>query len=355
MKIKVLYFEPEDWVAFRSNTRFELGSVAKLSFPTIETFLGAVRTAILRKNKVDINRYGIPEKWKKIIGDSNSTGKIKMIGPFIYQKESNKIYHYFPAPLNLIKYRNGENDELRILKPHKYFKYRYLDKELCVPWSMERVSNNSEIKFVEKEFLEEFRKGRVLNNFREGSNIYSIETKIGVALEQSCKKTREGMLYSINIYRFKENSGFFCFINDELANLIDGINEIFLGMKQRCVKVTIGEIETSLFEDNIVGRKALCFLTPAILKGGFIPKDGKVKNTKIVSAIIGKKIVISGWNFEKSHPKPIYHAVPPGSIFYLEGSPGFDSSPFNESISDELADFGYGSFFTMNWDYIKEV
>ncbi|OAA26689.1 hypothetical protein AT15_06330 [Kosmotoga arenicorallina S304] len=375
MKYNVVYFEPEEWVAFRENTGFEIGTSARLSQPKVETFLGAVRTAFLRKSGTDPEN--IPEEIASKIGNSFSSGLFKMVGPFIYSEDR----HYLPAPANLYELTDEEESEsksnkkkeYKLMVPNKELSHNYDGFDLNLPWIpySKKVAKQPEGELIEIKSLEALQKGKLdelnlarfadhiaaiethdeLNLARFADHIAAIETHVGIALEKNAKKTEEGMLYSINTYRFKENSGFYFFIDNKTKEIIKEIDEVFLGMKQRVAKLRFGEIETNLFEFKSNNKSAVCLITPAIFNNGFMPSDGMMKSTKITSAIVKRKIPISGWDLAKNEPKPIYHAVPPGSVYFLDGS--IDNDLFTNSISDMLDDFGYGRYFTINWDFFR--
>jgi CRISPR-associated protein Cmr3 len=360
MTYDVIYFEPEDWLAFRDNRAFEVGGTGNISLPKIETFVGALKTAILRKNGIDPTKE-IPREYKEIIGDSQTAGKIEIFGPFLFKEDK----HYFPIPLGLFEEKidtEGENkednDETKkkygFMQPHKSLRKEYMGYELNLPWIpfMKDGIEQPEEQLIELKHLENLKTGNLENiQLTKTEELFKVETKVGIKLEKNQKKAEEGKLYSIKTFRFIEGAGFFCFASPETIQLLQGINEIFLGMKQRSVRIRFGKIQTTLFDRLQDGKAALVLLTPSIFKSGFIPKSKRLLDTEIVSAIIGRKQAISGWDISNNQPKPIYHAVPAGSVYFLDGNP--QENPFNSKVSDEFSDFGYGKYFVMNWDYIR--
>ena len=355
MKYHVVYFEPEEWVAFRENTVFETGDSARLSHPKVETFLGAVRTAFLKEKGIDPK--DIPEEIVSVIGDSSSTGILRMIGPFFYS--GNK--HYLPIPANLYELKE-ETEEAKtdtkktheLMIPNKKLKYNYNGFDLHLPWIpySEKVAEQPEAELIEIKSLEALQMGNLDElNLIKFTDIASTETHVGIALENGKKGVQDEMLYSVNTYRFKENSGFFFFINEETKKLLDELDEVFLGMKQRVAKLHFGIMETNLFEFVPTNKSAICLITPSIFDNGFMPSNGIIKDSKVVSAIVKRKMPISGWDLAKNQPKPIYHVVPAGSVYFLDEP--IDNDLFNNSISNLFDDFGYGRYFTINWDFLR--
>ena len=350
MKLKIVYIQPEEWVSFRSNSMFTIGGDGKLTVPKIETFYGAFKTAVLKQNKINPLKDGIPEEFKSIIGDSDIAGDLNIWGPFFFKNENGSKKHFFPVPSSI--YQIEENDDSKKLKnmePNKEMKYDYNTHELNLPWIGDYTDDISspDGELIELAELENFKDGKEFETFCK-SEIYSIESKLGIALKSSEKHTEESMIYTLLNYRFKENTGFFLFTDEKTYNLLKGIEEIFLGSKQRSAFVSYGEIETSVFDKNNSNKKAICLLTPCVFDDGFIPKDGKLGSSKIISAVLGRKLAVSGWNLVKQEPKPILNVVSPGSVYFLDGDIENDLE-----ISSEKSDFGYGKYITFNWDYFK--
>lgn len=352
MTYDVIYFEPEDWLAFRDNRAFEINGTCNISLPKIETFVGALKTAILRKNGIDPNKE-IPKEYREIIGDSQTAGKIEIFGPFLFKEDK----HFFPIPLGLFEIdtkSDGTNKKYGFMQPHKSLRKEYMGYEFYLPWIpfMKDGIEQPEEQLIELKHLENLRNGNMENiQLNKSEELFKVETKVGIKLEKNQKKAEEGNLYSIKTFRFVEGAGFFCFASPETIQLLQGINEIFLGMKQRSVRIRLGKIQTTLFDRLQDEKAALILLTPSIFKGGFIPKSKRLFEIEIISAIIGRKQAISGWDISNNQPKPIHHVVPAGSVYFLAGNP--EVNPFNSSVSDEFSDFGYGKYFVMNWDYIR--
>ncbi len=354
VKHNVVYFKPEEWVTFRENTGFQLGSTGKIVNPRLETFLGSIRTAYLKKNNVNLTE-GIPVDIKRTIGDSESSGRFKLIGPFFFK--DNK--HYFPVPKNLYKIKNDEDEKTKygLINPHTTYKSEFTlgnqKINLNVPWIplSKKEAEPLESELIELKELEEFKNGKVENpNLIKINELAETETKVGIALEKNVKKTQEGMLYSIKTYRFKQNAGFFFFIDETTKDLLEGLDEVRLGMKSKIAKLRISNVETTLFDNTSQGKTALCLLTDTIFDGGFMPLNKEIGGSEIISAITGKKKCLSGWDLEKKQPKPIIHAVPAGSVYFLNSAPKLKD--LEEGISYKRNDFGYGRFFTMNWNFV---
>ncbi len=76
-------------------------------------------------------------------------------------------------------------------------------------------------------------------------------------------------------------------------------------------------------------RLSLCLATPALFAGGWLPGwlDGDLEGTppdagglrlRLVSAAVGRRIGVSGWDMATRSPKPARAAVPAGSVYFFE-------------------------------------
>ncbi|MGC9797403.1 type III-B CRISPR module-associated protein Cmr3 [Fervidobacterium riparium] len=335
MKLYAIYFEPEDWLAFREIRRFGAGSAAKSTFPSPLTFYGAIRTALMKLYGIQLSYHKKPDlgKYQELLGDDNSPGKIKLFGPFIYSEESGKRKHYFPAPKNVY------------VKSKKYKVMKLLEYETRVgehifkglPW----IPEVKDVDAPDKSFIElnELEKLQHNEEFQlENPENYVVETKLGIALDDD-KKTKEGMLYALSIYRFK-NGGFFMLTDsEETKNEIEKLDGVFLGAKQRWARVFVEELETTVFDEPNFENIAAMLITPAIYDGGIVPKDLKFGNAEILTVAGGRKMGISGWDYMNGRPKTLHHAVSPGTVYYLSHKPSLRDSVSNKS---KLNLFGFG-------------
>lgn len=337
-KLYAVYFQPEEWLAFRENRRFNPGDSAKSIFPSLFPFYGAVRTALLRLYGVELKYHRKPalsEELSKKIGDETNPGVIKLYGPFVYSEQSGEKKHYFPAPRNIYKY----NSEYRIMQ---YFdaSIDLEDLRVGLAWipehdGVEEATEN----YIELEELlklqskERFTLSRPTN--------FQIETRLGIALESSQKKSQEGMIYTISTYRFKDGGFFMLTDSEQTVSEISKIQGVFLGSKQRWCNVKVEPFKHNVFKRIETERVAISLVTPAIYEGGIVPKGAKFADVNIKAIAAGRKMAISGWDFAAGRPKPVYQAVSPGTVYYLDKAPESDESIINQSFYSQ---FGFGKF-----------
>ncbi|MEP9412271.1 MAG: hypothetical protein HRF42_12915 [Candidatus Brocadia sp.] len=217
--------------------------------------------------------------------------------------------------------------------------------------------------------LEEYLNAKA-NDFgcRHVYEFVSMEPKTGIKRSNGTRTTEEGHLYRVGMNRLAQ-------INpdksiNEVSILVDydGLNNFpDSGMvrpggeaKSAAIKrVTDFKIpELSQASKDKIGkdrRFKLYFATPTVFKHGWLPDkmDSETliwkKNSfslKLLTAAIGKPVMVGGWDIDKKQPKPMRKAVPAGSVYYLEILDGDVESIVNtfhyKNISDFSSQEGFG-------------
>lgn len=184
------------------------------------------------------------------------------------------------------------------------------------------------------------------------SELWVNEPRTGIAIKTESRNTENGMLYSINCIRLKDN-----------VNLAFEVNRI--EMTDGTIIRLGGEGKTALLEkqnnaflpvidNNATSNKlfALSFLSPAIFDNGPFPKainrktlEGLISDVKIkiIAASIGKFVNIGGWDMALKRPKPLRRAVPAGSVFYCECLEGDWKKLNGINLSDFMPEQGFGT------------
>ncbi len=334
--MKVIYFQPEDYLIFRDNRNFGFSDNSNSTLPNIIPFYGALRTALMMN--------GI--KSSEIIGNTDSPGKIKLTGPFIFKKEIDGIKHYFPTPEHLIVHEDEESKERKFskLKPHKYLKHNYKEGlELSVLWDEDFVQGKRAVEDFSLIELKELEKLQSGGNFEltASENFYKNEHRLGIGLKPDQKNAEEQLIYRINYFRFTQNSGFFAFVENG-DEYLKNMDYVYLGGKKQLAKIWISELNTNIFNSIDDNTKAITLLTPAIFNCGMTPNnDTNFFGARLKAICNSKPVSISGWDLEKQKPKPMYHALKPGTTFFVEGKIE------DGNISDHMKEFNFGKYIEL--------
>jgi len=172
---------------------------------------------------------------------------------------------------------------------------------------------------------------RVLS-LTEKKEIFIEEKKTGIKRSRKTLSSEEKKhLYRVPMIRLKKDTSLFVEINGLISYPEEGL--IQLGGEGKTVKIEkIKNVDplTNLRDINFKFENKLFKIylaTPAIFEKGWLPKWIKKKSLlgsyngidlKLVACAIGKFNLIGGWDLAHQRPKPMYKAVPAGSVYYFE-------------------------------------
>jgi CRISPR-associated protein Cmr3 len=198
--------------------------------------------------------------------------------------------------------------------------------------------------------------------FREKKEIFSYEKKTGIKRSRKTLSSEEGYLYRIPMIRLKKEASLFIEIDGLEQNNYPKGGIIQIGGEGKTTKIEKIENDDSLkvlrdlnfnFENKTF---KLYFATPAIFNKGWLPDwidektfEGYYKQIKLklVACSIGKYKLIGGWDLANKRPKPMYKAVPSGSVYYFKILDDTPAEKIKEvfhlkNISDINSEEGFG-------------
>jgi len=335
--------KPLDTLFFRDGKPFTMGSEtwAEPIFPPYpSTVYGAIWTWLI------FERGGLKEfedgKYKdelgRIIKNEKSNfkeikkGSLTIKGPFICL--DNNIY--FPLPFDLLQKKGAPKSEKNNL-----FYIDCINKlEIFISdYSLERILINKgdyELdecdEFLDIASLKDYlMDNKITVRFTEKDKIFLKEKKTGIKRSRKTLSSEEGYLYRIPMIRLKKEASLFVEING-LSNYPEG-GVLQIGGEGKTAKIEKKENDNLLmtlmdidfkFENKVF---KLYFATSAIFKKGWIPDwinektfEGNYDGIKLklIACSIGKYKLIGGWDLANNRPKPMYKAVPSGSVYYFK-------------------------------------
>lgn len=195
------------------------------------------------------------------------------------------------------------------------------------------------------------------------------EPKVGIARNEQTKRAADGMLYRMPMLRFPERDGLKrsgLLVLCEEAPSFEGIRFVQLGGEARPWHVAVIQQEETFISAEEERRIAeqikrtgigrIVLLTPAIWKKGRYPACYDLQTgmlhladglrVKLLTAVLGRPLVVGGWDIVRNRPKERQHAVPAGSVLVVE-VPQEDAERFVSQVNrmkwtDALTHEGYG-------------
>lgn len=364
-----VFIEPNDVWMFRDNKPFtaQQNFVARGQFPpTPMTMQGAIRSfylenALPREGRTwsdyknghvsddIIQKVGLP----KLNGQPATLGNLRLTGPFVAKiNDKGDIERLIKAPLDLLK---SEKDDYKLLSPER------TNFETAPPFDDWRPLVGGGEGFKEADgWLTETQFQRYLNGKGSINNLgpltkedalFSIEERVGLALDYRRRAHQESMFYRTQFTRLCEDVGLLVHVNLDIFEQASGF--INIGGESRSGRYRLVPPPQALSQHKS-GRIRVILLTPAYFTNGWQPQNGDwspwVGAGKLVSVVIGKPHPISGWDVAHNRPKPLRHYVPAGSVFFFEDAQ-FTGIPFTESPNDspDQGAMGFGTFAIGIW------
>lgn len=357
--MKYLKLKPNNTLFLRDGQVFDRGENMWLRsrfFPHPSVFYGAIYSNIISCNIEKKNKLiGLkPEELKDIL-------QINKI--YIYDEEDENENLFINSPLDLFKNDRGEIKfgELEEIKENSKVK-----KILCPPSNSYKRVDGEYIEILT--FSDSYIKGNdfALNTYRE-DEFYLNSYKVGIEKNKSRNVAEDDSLYRMDLSRFKSKDLSYLVEYEIKDETLSFSNEGFLklGGEGKTCKYKVLNEKTRPYSINGLEKKykqkcsnnkvKIVLTSPAIFtEHGWKPNfEGDIK---IIYSSIGKPVYIGGFDMYKKRPKPMYKAVPSGSVYVLESDLFVNKKLMeikdilDKNIKDSLDTFrGFGKFEVMEY------
>lgn len=365
-----LVLRPVDTFVFRNHKSFMAGvdtSVSGFFPPRPGTVYGALRSGYIHQHS-DFETFaqGTDSQLRYWMGSPDVVGEFSLKGVF-WQDDEDVV---LPLPLDCqVVAEDGGEQALPLALTWEtestgwgsdWQEYRLYGRVF-------KKSNSPAQGFVYRRDLE-----RTLTTELSSISVYrqnkwlTKEPRVGIARDTVSRQAKEGMFYSMELLRFHsthvtEPPAMVCY--SRKAPDFSAVKYISLGGKQKpwiveeyadsdLCSVPPGDIVKAV-ENTGIAR--LILLSPAIWSKGSRPGcwDPETDQLNIagvsytvLTAAVGRPVVVGGWDIARQRPKPRKFAVPAGSVLYLRVDAGtarhLVENLHMANFSDELAYEGYG-------------
>lgn len=338
----IIKIDPFDTLFFRDGKPFTMGDEnwANGVFPPNPSVIyGAIRTAYFSNNIKDFEKANTPE---------DPTRNLRIKGIYFSNKD-NKIY--LPAPHDLVRKKEGKSISVLSMIDLKNIACSCTTQYVLM--SPEKVENIEE-ELIDSDSLKKYLENSIepISSTIEMSTMVLSEPKIGIGVNNITGTNEEGQLYRFEMKRLRNLSLVIDFEGIELQR--KGIMKLGGEGKAVYYNEYSNNIASSV---NIPAenRFKIYFSTPAIFEKGWLPKwinektlEGEYEGfrLKMLTMSAEKPISIGGFDMKAHKPKPMYRAIPAGSVYYfevIEGDIKNIFATFNQrAISDLYSEQGFG-------------
>jgi len=340
----IIEIKPLDTLFFRDGKPFSMGEEtwADTIFPPyLSTIYGALRTAWFSENIKEFEKLSRND----FNTENDPTNELKVKNITLKQGDD----FLFPIPRDILQ--NKEQDLQRLKFSDKEYFSSAKDSNLLIAPSDDIFSY--EPSWILELDLIDYLDDKISNFENPKKNLFKSEPKIGIARDRVSHSSEEGKLYRVGMLRFKEDVKIYV----DFEGIEINKNYFKLGGEGKFV--TFQKIDTKpdiIMPDTIDNNFLLYLSTPAMFEKGWIPRwidehslQGMIPNTsmevKLITAAIGKPLNIGGFDMAKKEPKPMYKAVPEGSVYYfkiLSGNKEELIKIHGKPLSDIYPEQGFG-------------
>ncbi|MDM8565355.1 type III-B CRISPR module-associated protein Cmr3 [Candidatus Halobeggiatoa sp. HSG11] len=343
--------------------------------PPARTVAGAIRTLIGENQGINWKEFNQNHKLAKEIGYSDDLGKLQLTGPYLlYNEKQNEkqLERLYPVPLNILKGKTtGKKEEIEKfvnLVPGELVKCDLGTVRLPEKTGELKGAKPIEDAWLNQKDFERVLSGKFPRNIIYNKDLFTIENRVGIALDTSTRITKEHHLYQNQHIRIHHDK------NLKIGMLVDGIKDRFhpsesdlinFGGEGRLAEVLINE-ENSQMKTPILKDEKYIFLTlltAANLGNNWLPDESFIKSDnddfwqgeikgvklKIISSVLGKSIQEGGWDLVKKQSRAVVSLVPAGSVWFCEVISGDPTKLHGKKIGKDTA-FGRGELAVGKWE-----
>ncbi|MBN2536089.1 MAG: type III-B CRISPR module-associated protein Cmr3 [Spirochaetales bacterium] len=149
--------------------------------------------------------------------------------------------------------------------------------------------------------------------------------KIGITRDKATHTSEEGKLYRIDVMQFQKDWSILLEIESNHLKIPDKEGFLKLGGESKVAGYKImqevpyyikqyNEEAKAVYKEHNPSFIKIYFTTPAIFeKEGWKPVNND--GITLLAASVGKAVPVGGFDMKKNKPKPMYRAVPPGSVY----------------------------------------
>ena len=378
-----LVLAPLDVLFFRDGRPFgAAGQAQSLLMPLPQTLSGAISTALLESHGAPMAELGklvqssLPfEEALNRLSLPTWLAHIHVRGPFLARRPRHDPATppelLFPAPANLVRFDQDASAVSLLPTPEDFelpgwSSTRSGQRGLRALWYQGRDKPEPVRGFLTQKGMQTYLRGNPVpdEDIVSTDSLLQYDRRTGIAIEPTFLTAREQHIYSASFLALCNDPRqayevVFCaevIFPDARPEPVwpESRTTIAWGGEGKRVVVETLEAEPSGWTCALDSHGAastsdypfIVLTTPAIFGNRWCPA---ALEPQIVAAAIGPAIAVSGWDLAKQGPKPSRHAVPAGSVYFLDRS--VDSLPTNLADAPEDRRQGWGCYLQGVWNH----
>lgn len=360
-----VFIRPRDVWMFRDSKPFSAGQnfVARSMFPpTPQTMQGVLRTHYLETRGVDFRAYAqrrVDSRILEAVGGPATNdhpadiGALQIDGPFVAKAARGRIERFYPAPLDLLW--SSESKRYALLQPSEAQPDFYTEPpfEGWRPLDGGGAGYKELDRWMDQRQFDRYLHGEIagLGTLTEESSLFTFEERPGLSVDHRTRTNTKSLYYRARFVRPHDDVGLLVHVSPDLFDA--GHGPIAIGGESRFGDYTVADVP-EIKPAATKGRLRVILLTPAYFSGGVFPRERDwspwVGGGRLVSYVVGRPQLISGWDVARNQPKPLRHYIPAGSVFFFEDAQ-WKGERFAETPDNEVSfsAIGFGQVALGSW------
>ncbi len=326
--------EPLDVLFLRGNKLFgDPGSYGEaLVPPWPSAAAGAIRSAILARDGIDLGAFGRGDTTHGTLGSRDAPGEFRVTAFRLARKTDEGWQALYAQPADLIIGKNDDGgttiDRLQPQELAAGIQSSLPTDHLPVLTQSARSKPDSGWWLSEAAYRD-YLNGKTpsVADLVHAGKLWLMDERVGVGIEAVRGRAEDGKLFTVQAVAFRKNVGFVAATEGD-----DFSHETLLrlggdGRAAYCQPLEdYTPPQANLETICQAGRARIVLTTPGIFpKGWRLPgmaDDGRFElqgiKGRVVAAAVGRAEVISGWDLARWQPKSARRAAPTGSVYWIE-------------------------------------
>jgi CRISPR-associated protein Cmr3 len=351
--IQYRFIEPLDVLFLRGNQLFgDPGSFGESLIPPWPSVAaGAIRSRILADDSVDLAAFANGEKIHPELGTPALPGSFAISAFHLARRGQHGVELLASPPADLYVSLDGNGGKPRL----SLLRAAMLHLALTSSFSLSHLPILAQSKrekaasgyWLTQAGWEAYLRGELpsADELVPGSNLWQIDTRVGVGLSSNSRSAEDGKLFSMQAVALSRRGapsgrkggktdkseydvGFLVAVagaklpTDGLLRLGGDGRAAAIDLPQADFALPVPDYEAICQE----GRCRLVLTSPGLFPGGWnLPgagADNRVAigdvRARLVSAAVPRAEIVSGWDLAKREPKPAQRVAPSGSVYWLD-------------------------------------
>ncbi len=333
--------EPLDVLFLRGNKLFgDPGSYGEaLVPPWPSAAAGAIRSAILARDRVDLNAFARGKTAHPSLGKPDAPGAFCVTAFRLARRQKGRWEMLFPQPADLVISKSDTGDILvQRLHPQAIGhgiqssmptnKLPVLTQEgRSKPDSGWWLTEAGYQAYLQGESLQAPPRGRPESlHMICTSRLWQMDERVGVGLDAARRRADDGKLFTVQAVAFHEGMGFLAATEGDALEAETLLRFGGDGRAALARQVDYSPPQTDLDAIANANRCRILLTAPGIFPDGWrlpgMAEDGRFElrgiRGRVVAAAVGRAEMISGWDLARRRPKDAQRIAPIGSVYWLE-------------------------------------